>query len=198
LDDLTNRKGIRAGLSDSRRVARQEEPAPRATRPDERPGSASDRARAEISAAASDHANAEPSGMHGGVKRRAMGCLVALALVAAPGEARADEDKWLGTDKALHFEVSVALASGAYALSSLKIDGMAPRAAIAGGFSLAVGAGKELWDLSGHGDPSWKDFAWDAIGTAVGLGLAMTIDAITRGASRESTGVAGSGLVVRF
>ena len=43
-----------------------------------------------------------------------------------------------------------------------------------------------------------KDFTWDAIGTAVGVGLAMAIDAITRGASRETTGSNGSALVVRF
>lgn len=130
------------------------------------------------------------------VRARISSWLVVLAVAFATRDARADD--WLGTDKAVHFEISVAMTTGAYALSSLKLDGMPARAAIGAGFSLAVGAGKELWDLSGHGDPSWKDFAWDAIGTAVGLGLAITIDAITRGASHEATGAAPSGLVVRF
>jgi len=138
--------------------------------------------------------------MHAEVKARATSWCVALVVATRACDARADGDEWLGTDKAVHFELSVALASGAYGLSSLKVDSMPARAAIGAGFSLALGAGKELWDLSGHGDPSWKDFAWDAIGTAVGVGLALAIDAITRGASHEppATGANAGGLVVRF
>lgn len=35
---------------------------------------------------------------------------------------------------------------------------------------------KELWDLSGHGSPSWKDFTWDVIGVATGLLLSWLVD----------------------
>ena len=44
------------------------------------------------------------------------------------------------------------------------------------GLSLAVGASKELFDLAGFGDPSWKDLTWDVVGTAVGVGIAVTLD----------------------
>ncbi|MGZ3478566.1 MAG: hypothetical protein ACXVCJ_28960, partial [Polyangiales bacterium] len=47
-----------------------------------------------------------------------------------------------------------------------------------GSFSIALGAGKEIYDATGHGDPSWKDFTWDVIGTAVGLGLAWGIHSL--------------------
>ena len=76
------------------------------------------------------------------VRARATSWCVALVVAASACDARADGDEWLGTDKAVHFELSVALASGAYGLSSLKIDSMAGRAAIGAGFSLALGASK--------------------------------------------------------
>ena len=79
--------------------------------------------------------------------------IILASLMIAPRLARADDD-WLGTDKALHFEVSVAMASGAYAISSLELQPMWQRGAIAAGFSLAIGAGKELYDMTGGGDPS--------------------------------------------
>jgi putative lipoprotein len=136
---------------------------------------------------------------------------VLAVLGAAPSaHASGTGDDWFGRDKALHFEVSVAMASGTYALASLKLDPMWQRAAIGAGVSLAIGAGKELYDMTGRGDPSWRDFTWDAIGTAVGLGLALAIDAITRGAESHAEPSAASplgahaaplgvhGLVVRF
>ena len=39
-----------------------------------------------------------------------------------------------------------------------------------------MGVAKELWDLSGHGDASWRDLTWDAVGTVTGLALAAAID----------------------
>jgi putative lipoprotein len=91
--------------------------------------------------------------------------------------AAADPDPWLGPDKALHFGVSAGLAGGGYAVSALFLDRPWQRAVAGSAFSLTLGAGKELYDLSGHGDPSWKDFTWDVAGTAVGIGIALLVDA---------------------
>src|SRR5512134_305903 len=77
-----------------------------------------------------------------------------------------DPDEWWARDKALHFGVSAGLAAGGYAAATPIVDERWQRAAIGSGFALALGAGKELYDLSGHGDASWKDFAWDVAGTA--------------------------------
>ncbi len=69
----------------------------------------------------------------------------------------------------------------------------------AGGLSLTVGAGKELADLAGLGDPSWRDFAADVLGTILGVGLAWAIDLAVRGVNArhplltEPTGLATMG-----
>jgi putative lipoprotein len=86
------------------------------------------------------------------------------------------QDAWLGPDKALHFGVSAGLAAGGYALSSLVLEKPWQRASAGAGFALSAGVAKELWDLSGRGDPSFKDLAWDGVGTAVGVGLALALD----------------------
>jgi putative lipoprotein len=116
----------------------------------------------------------------------ALGASVGLATAAYAGRAAAaDPDPWLGPDKALHFGVSVALGGGGYALSALFLERPWQRALAGSGFSLTLGAGKELYDLSGHGDASWKDFTWDVAGTAVGVGIALLVDAIASGEKRD-------------
>jgi putative lipoprotein len=114
---------------------------------------------------------------------------LAAMLLLVPTRAHAappDPDPWFGPDKALHFTLSSLIAGGGYGLTALADDHIATRIAFGAGLGVVVGAGKELWDLSGHGDPSWKDFTWDLIGTAVGVGIAITIDLATRSPERAS------------
>jgi putative lipoprotein len=119
------------------------------------------------------------------------------ALLCLTGTAHAEDD-WFGSDKALHFGVSVVLSGGGYAAASLVLDKPWQRAATGATFSLGLGAAKELYDLSGHGDASWKDFTWDVVGTAVGTGIALLIDAaVSRDSPIESSGSA-AGLAIRF
>ena len=97
----------------------------------------------------------------------------ALALtVARPAAA----EEFFGADKALHFGFSAGISLGSYGVSTLFLDEPWQRALFAGAFTLSVGAGKEIWDAAGSGDPSWQDFAWDAAGTTVGVGIAFTLD----------------------
>ena len=114
---------------------------------------------------------------------------MALSLLARVASA-SDPDPWLGGDKALHFGVSVGLAGGGYAASALLLEHPWQRAVAGGVFSLALGGGKEVYDLSGHGDASWKDFTWDVAGTAVGLGIALLVDAALapRGSADATSG----------
>ncbi len=106
--------------------------------------------------------------------------LVALAaMLVHPFFARADSpnaDPWLGRDKMLHFAASGSLAVVGYAGASMLTEERPLR--IGAGAALAVGAGaaKELWDLGGHGDASWRDLGWDLVGAAAGLLVSAGVD----------------------
>lgn len=108
--------------------------------------------------------------------------LVLVVVVARPARA-SDPDPWLGRDKALHFGVSSGIAATSYAASALVLDARGHALLAAGSFTLAVGVGKELLDLAGYGDPSWKDLAADLAGTLVGLALGWSVDLLVRGVS---------------
>jgi putative lipoprotein len=100
-----------------------------------------------------------------------------MVATLTPQPARADEaDPWFGRDKALHFSASAVIASGGYGLSRLAFDDRRSCLLIGGGLAAAAGIGKELYDLSGHGDASFRDLTWDAIGTATGLFVAWLVD----------------------
>jgi uncharacterized protein YfiM (DUF2279 family) len=114
---------------------------------------------------------------------------VGVALLASSRTALAvDTDPWIARDKALHFDASAGLAAVGYAVSAgWLVDARWKAIAVGGGIAMAAGAGKELLDAT-HvfgGDPSWKDFAWDAIGTVAGLALAWGVDLLVGGVSGE-------------
>jgi putative lipoprotein len=104
--------------------------------------------------------------------------VVAAALaLALPARAMAQAvDPWFGPDKALHFGISAGLAAGGYGLGSALQGSVPDRLLLGAGVALAGGVGKELMDLAIAGQPSWRDLAWDAMGTATGLLVAWTID----------------------
>ncbi|MBC8133604.1 MAG: hypothetical protein H7X95_11535 [Deltaproteobacteria bacterium] len=92
-------------------------------------------------------------------------------------DARAAEaDPWLGADKALHFSACAAIAGGSYGVAAAVTDNRRWRLVTGALSGLAAGATKEAIDASGAGDPSWRDFTWDVIGTATGVAMAAAID----------------------
>jgi putative lipoprotein len=130
---------------------------------------------------------------------RALAALLALALSFGSRPAAAsDPDPWFGPDKAIHFGVSAGLAAGGYAALSPWLESRGERALAGGAFSLTLGASKELWDLAGHGDPSWRDFTWDVLGTAVGIALAVGVDALVSGSKDTPAEHVAQGLVFHF
>ncbi|MEO8905958.1 MAG: hypothetical protein ABI488_25690 [Polyangiaceae bacterium] len=144
---------------------------------------------------------ARPSAAQRDVKR-VNALAPAVALLLACGSASAsDADPWFGPDKALHFGFSVVLSGAGYAASSTFLESRTERALAGSAFSLTLGTAKELWDLSGHGDPSWRDFTWDVVGTAVGIALAVGIDTLTS-AKHDAPSLRASanaqGLVIHF
>jgi putative lipoprotein len=122
--------------------------------------------------------------------------LLAFVAASAPLPARADD--WWGPDKALHFGVSAGIAGAAYGVSATVIEPRWGRAVAGASVALAAGGIKELVDLTGAGDPSWKDFTWDVLGTAVGVGIALAIDFAVRPSDSKGLAAAPNGVVVRF
>jgi len=105
----------------------------------------------------------------------------ALAMVLCASVAHADDDPFFGTDKALHFAVAGAIAGSGYGITTALTADRWKALAIGGGAAVGAGALKEGLDAAGYGDPSWKDFAWDVIGAAAGLGVAWAIDVAVHG-----------------
>lgn len=104
-----------------------------------------------------------------------------------------EADAWFGPDKALHFGVSAGLAAVAYAGSSLVFEDRSARLMTGAGVALTIGVAKELNDLAGHGDPSWKDLTWDVIGTATGLAIAYVVDRFVITPAARGSGAASGG-----
>ncbi len=75
----------------------------------------------------------------------------------------------LRRDDRLHLGLSSLIAFGAYGVVALIDEREQVRVGVGAAVALAAGIAKELWDLSGRGDPSWRDFGFDVIGTGVGL-----------------------------
>lgn len=86
----------------------------------------------------------------------------------------------LGEDKLLHFGVSLSLSSAGYWFGASITESRLAPFFIGGGFALAAGLGKELWDLSGGGEAEWLDLAFDLMGSAVGLLIAWTVHRVYR------------------
>lgn len=127
-----------------------------------------------------------------GSKIVALAVVVSFACASAPARAQ-DDDPWFARDKALHFDVSAGLAAAAYGVSAgWIVDARWKALAIGGGVALAAGIGKEVVDAT-HvfgGDPSWKDFTWDVLGTIAGLAIAWGMDLLLGGISAEHPALA--------
>ena len=105
-----------------------------------------------------------------------MGRIVWGMLLLAPAARAVDPDPWFGADKARHFGATWALGTAGYASAAAFTDDVRWRAGAGAALGLGVGVAKELWDLSGRGDPSWRDLTWDALGSASGVLTAYAFD----------------------
>jgi len=109
--------------------------------------------------------------------------LAPLLLVSStPTPARAASgDEWLGPDKKKHFAACFVLAGVGYGAGALLFEPPEARLWTGAGLALGVGVGKELYDLGRGTTFSLKDLAWDAAGTATGLGVAWLVDRLLFG-----------------
>ena len=122
---------------------------------------------------------------------RAIALVAAVTILSPAASARAQEaadagDAWFARDKALHFGASAGITMVGYAGASLKTDHRPTRRAAAVLLGLTAGVSKEVWDAFGPGDASWRDLAWDVIGTATGVLVAAGVDWLYQRLSQPS------------
>ena len=120
---------------------------------------------------------------------RASACnAAALAIVTAlsaswatPAAAKEEDLFTLDLHAKVHFTSDAAIASATYVVASAHLPARGYALLVAGGTAMAAGFGKELLDLHTEGRFGWREIAWDAFGTAAGLGLAWGLDLLIRG-----------------
>lgn len=120
--------------------------------------------------------------MNASLFRPTLGLALATMMLSR-GALAQQADPWWGPDKQRHFTYSAAIAGVGYGGAALAYSDRAPRQLWGGAVAAGAGIGKEIYDLSGRGDPSWRDLTWDALGIATGLGVALLIDLALRGAA---------------
>jgi putative lipoprotein len=99
--------------------------------------------------------------------------------LARPPVAHADPanaDPWFGRDKLIHFAAAGSLAVVGYANAAMLTENRPARAGVGAALAIGAGVAKELWDLDGHGDASWRDLSWDFVGAAAGLLVSVGVD----------------------
>jgi putative lipoprotein len=97
-------------------------------------------------------------------------------------------DSWFGMDKAKHFAATFGLAAVGYCASGLGFLSRRARLCSGAGIALTAGVAKELDDMAGYGNPSWKDLTWDVVGTCAGLLAALELE--RRSVRRSAPGAA--------
>ncbi len=113
--------------------------------------------------------------------------LFTLALLLVAVRANAQTDPWFARDKALHAAAGAAIGAGGYGVGALVFESSRARIGTGLGLALGAGAAKEWYDRGGRGTPSWRDFAWDGVGAAAGVGVAWMIDRVRHRHSSAST-----------
>jgi putative lipoprotein len=117
-----------------------------------------------------------------------LGLPVTLPARPAVAAGSANADPWFGRDKLLHFEATGSLAVVGYANASMLTENRPARAAAGAALAVGAGAAKELWDLDGHGDASWRDLGWDVLGAATGVLISLGADWVVQRIFQPPTG----------
>lgn len=102
----------------------------------------------------------------------ALAALCLLNIGCAGFRSCGPDDTWFGPDKVQHLAATAVIGATATTIATPDQDRDAA-AAIGFGTALAVGLGKEAYDLQVKRTCwSWKDLAWDLLGASLGATLA--------------------------
>lgn len=68
------------------------------------------------------------------------------------------------------------------------------------GTVIVISGGKELWDMTGKGEPEWQDVAYSVAGSMIGWGLVRSVFYIagTNDRKRKHLAFTGNGLIYNF
>jgi putative lipoprotein len=108
-----------------------------------------------------------------------MNLVLAFTLwTGSPGGGRlpAPQDPWFGRDKLMHVTASALIQSAAH--SAFRWRGASYQRAswAAAAVTATSGVGKELWDRHRKRDFSYRDLAWDGIGSATAAVVIRQVD----------------------
>ena len=109
-------------------------------------------------------------------RARSLSLAIGSLVFLVAGASGAESDPWWGRDKALHFSACGMLAGDGYGTASVLSKRESTRVLAGFGLAVAAGVGKEVYDKTGHGDPSWRDLTWDVVGGATGAAISWIID----------------------
>jgi uncharacterized protein YfiM (DUF2279 family) len=84
-------------------------------------------------------------------------------------------ESWVAPDKFDHLLVSAMLSGSAFLQMKISHNDADFAFVSSCGFSLTLGAAKEIYDLIHPGHPSWKDLAVDALGSLLGALVASAL-----------------------
>ena len=99
-----------------------------------------------------------------------------VALVVVLGLATpAYAESFYGPDKVRHLLTGTGLSLAVSEVTRAWIPGVDPFLT-GSGTVFVFGAGKELFDLAGHGTASWWDFAWSMLGGFAGAAVSFAVD----------------------
>lgn len=106
-------------------------------------------------------------------------------------------DDWGGSDKAVHFTVSLAMTAGVYGgLWAVGEESTVIRASAASLVAFLPGLFKELYDAGQRGNRfSGADMFYNLLGIVSGCAVMLTIDLLTRPRNNETPHQAAKGLI---
>jgi putative lipoprotein len=104
--------------------------------------------------------------------------ILIILLIITPLTYAGEKDRWFTRDKYEHFAISMIYSSGATFIAHRHFEISKSKAPAVGfGFSITLGAAKEVGDFATHkGTASGKDFIWDIAGAlagAIAVGLSL-------------------------
>ena len=87
-------------------------------------------------------------------------------------------DDLAGFDKVEHVGANIAIVDVTWGVAAFFGAPLWARIVAGVGVGATISIGKELWDASGHGDPSFGDLSYDALGIGAGVGFALAAEAV--------------------